>query len=237
MEFGKKQIALFKAISLSLITVCFFMLFMPWLKIGIYEAFYDASAFSTACGAGSFWSVMLIINAILFILLTALAVYGLVTDRNTLVLPIAALGFLMFFMALFQLIHIRVLLTREAASYGYGWGGDSLSSIFSGHIGVGAWLMLFMSLLAYGAAILDNYANGKKLFDFHDFVLPFFASTSGTMAPRGGWVCPNCGARQGAALNFCDRCGTKKPEPPRCPNCGAIAKPGESFCSSCGTRL
>ena len=162
----------------------------------------------------SFWSVMLIINAILLILLAALAIYGLLKDKNSLVLPFAVVGFISFFLAVFQKAFV---------------GSSSL------HVGVGGWVTLFLSVLAFVAALLDNLAAGKPAFSLADFgIQPGAVRVNRGV---GGWTCPNCGARQGAAQNFCDRCGTKKPEPPRCPNCGKIARPGEGFCSDCGSRL
>ena len=217
MEFGKKQISLFKAISLALIITCFFTLFMNWL--GISERGLNAGAiiYSTSVEMfTSFWSVMLIINGVLLILLAGLAIFGLLTDKNGLVLPFGVVGFCSFFLALFQKIFLD---EREI------------------HLGLGAWLMLGLSLLACAAALLDNLANGKPVLSLEDFGIKPGARMPRAPRAIGGWTCPTCGARQGDAMRFCDRCGTKKPEPARCPGCGAIAKPGELFCSTCGTRL
>ena len=51
------------------------------------------------------------------------------------------------------------------------------------------------------------------------------------------WVCPNCG--KSVSGNFCQKCGTKRPEPIvvvgwECPNCGTVNK--GKFCSECGCR-
>ena len=214
MEFGKKQITLFKAISLALIVTCIFLLFTPWL--GMAEGGMIGGTIMFSCGeyGSSFWSVMLIINAILLILLAALAIYGLLKDKNSLVLPFAVVGFISFFLAVFQKAFV---------------GSSSL------HVGVGGWVTLFLSVLAFVAALLDNLAAGKPAFSLADFgIQPGAVRVNRGV---GAWICPACGARQGAAQNFCDRCGTKKPEPPRCPNCGKIARPGEGFCSDCGSRL
>ena len=214
MEFGKKQISLFKAISLALIVTCFFTLFMPW--IGESERGMIGGSIIFSCGVFqvSFWSVMLIIGGVLLILLAGLAIFGLLKDKNGLVLPFAAVGFFSFFLALFHKIYL-----------GYE------------HVGLGAWLMLFLSLLACAAALLDNLANGKPVLSLEDFGIKPGARMPRAPRAIGGWTCPTCGASQGDAMRFCDRCGTKKPEPARCPGCGAIAKPGELFCANCGTRL
>lgn len=215
MTFGTKTISLFKAICLALIAACLMTLLMPWLSSSYAGIHAGINVFATGIQGeyNSFWSVMLIINAVLVILLAGLAAFGLLRDRNALVLPMAAVGFLMFFLTVFQRAFID---EREL------------------HVGVGAWMMLFLSLLALGAALLDNRAAGKKILDFAELNLLGLRVS----APKlGGWTCPTCGAAQGAAQRFCDRCGTKKPEPPRCPNCGKLCRPGEVFCADCGTKL
>ncbi|MDY3919541.1 MAG: zinc ribbon domain-containing protein [Candidatus Limivivens sp.] len=63
-------------------------------------------------------------------------------------------------------------------------------------------------------------------------------------------ACPQCGAENGAHMNFCSQCGAKleiqeepekeeEPEEPLkfCPNCGKELEPGMKFCGSCGTKL
>lgn len=215
MEFGKKPITLFKAISLALIAANLMTLFMIWLGGAERGLSAGLSIFSTAYLGmySSFWSVMLIINAILIILLTGLAVYGLLKDKNSLVLPLAVIGFITFFLAVFQKAFI---------------GESDL------HVGVGAWLMLFLSALAFVAALLDNLAAGKPAVALEDFGIRAISfSVTGTSS----WICPGCGAKQSAAKNFCEICGTRKPEPPHCPNCGKVARPGEVFCSNCGTKI
>ncbi len=225
MAFTQKKMTLARTISLVMICLCLFMLFMPWLGSSIREmgisAVLGVNAFKTSVGGyyTSFWSVMLIICSILFILCVGLAVFGLVTERNLLVLPVAVLAFGMFFLALFQLIFID-------------------SSI---HMTYGSWFFLIFGIGAYVFALLDDLGAGRKPFDFSRIgIVPK------PKAPRGprystqaaaGWQCPTCGAFQGMEQNFCDRCGTRKPEPARCPACGTPAKPGELFCANCGTRL
>jgi hypothetical protein len=71
-------------------------------------------------------------------------------------------------------------------------------------------------------------------------------------------VCPNCGNQTGEGAIFCDRCGTRLPQPEVaapmptaaptpaaapaggsviCPACGAGNVPGEAFCDFCGSPL
>ncbi|MBR3473710.1 MAG: zinc ribbon domain-containing protein [Oscillospiraceae bacterium] len=232
MSFANKTFSFFKAICLALIAASLMTLFMLWLSGSQYGLIAGVGVFGTNMGESmkctSFWSVMLIINAIFFVLTAGQAVFGLLCEKNTLVLPMSVIGFLMFFLALFQKLFI---------------GEDSL------HVGIGAWLMLFLSLLAFGAAILDNLSAGKKAVDFSDFgifgihlpevKLPARGASrgAGRGGVRGGWTCPTCGAMLADNLRFCDRCGTQKPEPPRCPNCGKIYQSGEAFCANCGSKL
>ena len=215
MSFGTKTITLFKAISLALLTACLMTLFMPRLSMSYGGIHGGVSVFTTGIlhSYVSFWSVMLIINASLLILLSGLAVFGLLKDKNALVLPAALVAFLMFFLAVFQKAYI---------------GQSDL------HVGVGAWLNLPLSLLLITTAILDNLAAGKKAIVFSE-LNPGIKFSAGT--GMGGWICPTCGAKLGGGQIFCDRCGTKKPEPPRCPGCGRVCLPGELFCEACGTKL
>jgi hypothetical protein len=65
-------------------------------------------------------------------------------------------------------------------------------------------------------------------------------------------ICPNCGNQTGEGAIFCDRCGTRLPQPEAatpapapapaggsviCPACGAGNVPGEAFCDFCGSPL
>ncbi len=67
-------------------------------------------------------------------------------------------------------------------------------------------------------------------------------------------ICPNCGNQTGEGAVFCDRCGTRLPQPEAavavqgpapapaggsviCPACGAGNVPGEAFCDFCGSPL
>jgi predicted amidophosphoribosyltransferase len=65
-------------------------------------------------------------------------------------------------------------------------------------------------------------------------------------------ICPNCGNQAGEGAMFCDRCGTRLPQPEAapvemapvvaggsviCPACGAGNVPGEAFCDFCGSPL
>ncbi len=218
MSIGKKTLSFFKAIALALIAAGLMTLFMIWLGYSENGTSAGVGVFSAGIAGmyTSFWSVMLIINAILLILLSGLAVLGLLLDKNTLALPLPILGFLMFFLTLFQKLFIDESVVR---------------------LGVGPWLLLFLSILAFAAAVMDNLANGKKAIDFADFGVFGLKLPARPQKARGGWTCPTCGAMLAANLRFCDRCGTQKPEPPRCPNCGKIYNKGEAFCANCGSPL
>jgi hypothetical protein len=63
-------------------------------------------------------------------------------------------------------------------------------------------------------------------------------------------ICPNCGNTTAENAVFCDRCGTRLPQPQAapappapaaasaiCPACGAGNVPGEAFCDFCGSPL
>ena len=63
-------------------------------------------------------------------------------------------------------------------------------------------------------------------------------------------ICPNCGNTTAENAVFCDRCGTRLPQPEAappppapaggsaiCPACGAGNVPGEAFCDFCGSPL
>ncbi len=226
MSIGTKTITLFKAICLALIAVCLATLVMSWLGTSITGVHAGISVFATGVKGEytSFWSVMLIINAVLFILLSGLAVYGLLKDKNTLLFPLAVVGFLMFFLAVFQ----RAFIKND---------NDLVSMGMELHVGRGAWLMLFFSLLALGAAILDNLANGKRALSFSELNVFGLRMPTVSRSAMGTWTCPTCGAVQAVSQRFCDRCGTQKPEPPRCPGCGKLCRLGEAFCADCGTKL
>lgn len=215
MGFTQKNITIMRAISLALICVCFVLLFSAW--IGIKGEGVNVFKTSIEGNFTSFWSVLLIIDAILFILLSGLAIFGLVTGKNILVLPVAILAFLMFFICLFQKIFI------------------DYSSL---HLQVGVYFFMVCGVGAYVAALLDDLGAGRKPFD-----LSVLGISPKPKAPKyapqaaAGWQCPACGAFQGAGQNFCDRCGTRKPEPARCPTCGRPVQPGEVFCANCGTKV
>ena len=244
MTFGK-NLTIFKIIALVLIVACFVMLFLPWLtvKTSIYSAGASYNVFKTGLDgkASSFWSVMLVILAILFILAMYLGVFGILTDRSTLVLPIAVLAFLMFFLAVFQRAFAMSVLTKAATAAMYSLGAANAAMYASGlvtsltiHVGAGAWLFFFLGLAAVGLVLVDNYTARRPLVNVDDFKL------SGVSMPNvslGGWNCPRCGAALSGSQKFCTQCGTPKPEAPRCPGCGKPVKPGAAFCPSCGTRL
>ena len=148
MAIGKKSVTLFKAISLALIVANLMTLFMHWLGasergmsagVGIFAASFDTGYTKST----SFWSVMLIINAILIILLSGLAIYGLLKDKNGLVLPLVIVSFVSFFLALFQKSFI---------------GRSDL------HVGVGAWLALVMATAIF--SLLNSISEPFRLMIF-----------------------------------------------------------------------
>ena len=228
------------------------MLFLPWIsaKTSVYSSTAAYNVFKTGIGgsAASFWSVMLVIFAILYILCLLLAVYGILSDRSTLALPLAALAFVMFFFAVFQRAFAMNELTKTAAAAMYSMVGSSaamyassmVSSLVQIHVGAGAWLFFFLNLAAVALLLVENRLAGRPLVNTADF------SLSGVAVPKvnlpkvnlgGSWNCPNCGAAQGGGQKFCTQCGTPRPEEPRCPGCGKPIKAGAAFCPSCGTKL
>ena len=64
----------------------------------------------------------------------------------------------------------------------------------------------------------------------------------GCKVPRtknaSGWVC-ECGNHCAKDMQFCSRCGTKRPvvKESKCKACGAELKAGSKFCSKCGTAV
>ncbi len=233
MSFGTKNITLFRAIALALILLALSTMLMPYLgtdlgsflgmKTGGLILGFGIFATGVAGEYTSFWSVMLIINAILLILLAAVAIFGLIKDVKLLVLPFSLISFITFFLTVFQKLFIDEDEVR---------------------VGRGAWFLLLFGLLAAGVAVLDHIASGKSLNELFDLSVlgirlperkPVTRAAAAAAAPV--WTCANCGAPQPAAVRFCGRCGAPKPEPPRCPNCGQFYQPGEVFCSNCGTKL
>ncbi|MBR4462484.1 MAG: zinc-ribbon domain-containing protein [Erysipelotrichaceae bacterium] len=53
----------------------------------------------------------------------------------------------------------------------------------------------------------------------------------------GGWVCPDCGSRNGASSRFCSNCGKVNPNIVVCPSCGKELKEHEAYCPDCGTSI
>lgn len=51
----------------------------------------------------------------------------------------------------------------------------------------------------------------------------------------GAWQCPKCGKLNKG--NFCEDCGTKKPEEKVCPKCGKTVNSSQKFCPHCGEKL
>ena len=247
MSFDFRSLSLFKIIALVLVVLCFVMIFLPWVTASVSAFGYSVASrqnvFSTGSfggdlagelglKVGSFWSVMLIIFAILAILAILLAVFGILTDRSLFALPLAALAVLMFLFALFQSSFVK-----SKALSSLGEHGSYLSSLFKVHPGIGAWLFLLFGLGAFGLLFYEDRTQGRNTFDAAGIDLSGVSMPKVNLPSIGGWNCPTCGAKNGASQNFCTSCGTKKPEPPRCPNCGKLLKAGEACCSICGTRV
>ena len=228
-----KPLSLFKIIALVLVVLCFIMLFLPWITVSALGQSESVSIFGTSIEGevGSFWSVMLVIFAILSILAILLAIFGILTDRNVFVLPLAGLAVLMFLFAFFQVLRVKGELKAQLGEYASYMGG-----LLKIHVGVGGWLFLLFGLGACGLLFYEDRTQGKNFFDFSAVKSAGVSMPKVNLGAIGGWACPNCGAKNGSGQNFCTSCGTKKPEPRRCANCGAALKPGEAFCSNCGTR-
>ena len=241
MPFEIKPLTLFKIIALVLVGLCFIMMFLPWITMsakvsafGYSESMRESENLFTVSGAGCFWTVMLQIFEIVFFLAMVLAVFGILTDRNLLVLPIAALAALMFLLAVFTCFWAKGKMNGQLGELGV-YLSDYMT--YKVHVGVGAWLFLLFGLGAFGVLFYEDRTLGRNTLDASQLNLGAVSMPKVNLGGKGGWTCPGCGARNGAGQNFCTGCGTKKPEPARCPNCGAFAKPGELFCTTCGTRL
>lgn len=52
-----------------------------------------------------------------------------------------------------------------------------------------------------------------------------------------GWRCEKCGKSNQKEYGFCQRCGAKKPLPPRCPACGNELKGNSPYCGFCGKQI
>ena len=214
-----KPLSLFKIIALVLVALCFIMMFLPWITMSAFGYSESANLFKIS-GEGCFWTVMLVVFEILFFPAMALAVFGILTDRNVFVLPLSALAVIMFLFDVFTAF----------------WAKGQAYGMASVHAGVGAWLFLLFGLGACGVLFYEDYSQGKNFFDFSSIKSAGAAMPKVNLGAIGGWACPNCGAKNGNGQNFCSTCGAKKPEPRRCATCGATLKPGEVFCSNCGTR-
>lgn len=51
----------------------------------------------------------------------------------------------------------------------------------------------------------------------------------------GAWQCPNCNKMNKG--NYCEDCGTKKPEESKCPKCGKTVNSSQKYCPHCGEKL
>ena len=166
MSFDFRSLSLFKIIALVLVALCLIMLFLPWLTVSIsafgYSESATFSAFKTGAeGLGSFWSVVLVILAIVSILAILLAVYGILTGRNNYVLPLACLAVLMFLFAFFQVLHVKGMMKAEMGEY-----AALVSNMVKIHIGVGGWLFLLFGLGACGVLFYEDYSQGNNFFAF-----------------------------------------------------------------------
>ena len=237
MSFDFRSLSLFKIIALVLVVLCFIMMFLPWItmKASIWgQSMSESASLFTISGGGSFWTVLLLIFEILFFPAMALAIFGILTDRNNFVLPASALAVIMFLFDIFVCFWAKGKANEYlGASADY---IESLGGSFGVHVGVGAWLFLLFGLGACGLLFYEDRTQGKNFFDFSAVKSAGVSMPKVNLGAIGGWACPNCGAKNGSGQNFCTSCGTKKPEPRRCANCGATLKPGEAFCSNCGTR-
>lgn len=239
-----KPLSLFKIIALVLVALCFIMMFLPWITVKAsvmgQSLFDEGISLFTVSGRGSFWTVLLLlIFVILFFPAMALAVFGILKDRNNFALPVSALAVIMFLFDVFACFWAKGKaneLIGEYAEYIEYMGGEYMGGSIGVHVGVGAWLFLLFGLGACGLLFYEDYSQGKNFFDFSSFKSTGFSVPKVNLGAIGGWTCPSCGAKNGSGQNFCTSCGTKKPEPRRCSNCGATLKPGEVFCSNCGTR-
>lgn len=64
-------------------------------------------------------------------------------------------------------------------------------------------------------------------------------SAAAQQPPADSWTCPKC-AQQGNAGNFCQNCGTPRPQATQgkfCTNCGFKNLPEAKFCQNCGNKL
>ena len=163
MSFDFRSLSLFKIIALVLVALCFIMMFLPWITMSALGQSMTYGVFGTSIEGevGSFWSVMLVIFAILSILAILLAVFGILTGRNNLVLPLACLAVLMFLFAFFQVLHVKGMMKAEMGEY-----AALVSNMVKIHIGVGGWLFLLFGLGACGVLFYEDYSQGNNFFAF-----------------------------------------------------------------------
>lgn len=50
------------------------------------------------------------------------------------------------------------------------------------------------------------------------------------------WICPQCGNELDDHMEFCFKCGTKKPDPTVCASCGRKLDETDNFCPNCGWK-
>ena len=120
MTIGSKTISLFRLIALGLLLLSFIMLFLPWISANALGQSFHANVFGVGGGSmagASFWTVMLVIFAILFLFALALAALGIWTERKLWALPVAGLALLMFLFDLFAVLSAKSELKSAMGGY------------------------------------------------------------------------------------------------------------------------
>lgn len=62
-----------------------------------------------------------------------------------------------------------------------------------------------------------------------------FCDKCGSPRPQPVTLCANCGAPLQDGQQFCDKCGAPRPQP-ICASCGEVLSPGQTFCPKCGQK-
>ena len=218
MSFDFRSLSLFKIIALVLVALCFIMMFLPWITMSALGQSMTYGVFGTSIEGevGSFWSVMLVIFAILSILAILLAVFGILTGRNNLVLPLACLAVLMFLFAFFQVLHVKGELKAQLGEYASYMGG-----LLKIHVGVGGWLFLLFGLGACGLLFYEDRTQGKNFFDFSAVksagVSMPKVNLGATWAPSAAGPAPAAAPRTAAARTSAPAAAPRSPSPAAAP--------------------
>ena len=223
------SLTFYKIIALVLTGLAVIMLFLPWMTVSasiLGSTFHRGGNIFDMVGVDDLWSVAMLFSTIIAIATIILAVIGIFKDRKLYVLPLAAMGIIMFL-----LVGFRLLQTKSSM--------DLDNNIFVGfvsiNIGVGAWLFLAFSLGALGVLCFEDYKKGHKVFDFSNHQNVSFAEQN--ERNLGGWTCPVCGAECARNQLICIACGATKPEPIICPKCRARNTEDAVFCTNCGQKI